>query len=120
MLRRLHPMGGPMRLLAAVVLCAVAAPAHAGVDPQILDAMKKVKASDYPSANTVGVIEDQAVVYQADGQFVNTQHSARLVLTTTGKQEAASASFYYTKDAEKMEIVEAQVVKPDGKVVAVD
>ena len=58
-------------------------------------------------------------MYQADGQFTNTQHSAHLVLTTTGKTEAASASFYYTKDAEKMEVLEAQVIKPDGKVISV-
>ena len=107
-------------VLCAVLLCAAAAPASAGVDPEILDAIKKVKASDYPSANTVSVISSQAVVFQPDGQFTNTMHQATLVLTTTGKEQASNASFYYTKDAEKMEILEAQVVKPDGKVVAID
>src|SRR5687768_6069400 len=99
-------------LICAVVLFATAAPASAGVDPEILDAIKKVKAADYPSANTVSVISSQHVVYQADGQFTNTMHQATLVLTTAGKQQAASASYYYTKDAEKMEILEAQVIKP--------
>jgi len=107
-------------VLCAVVLCSFVAPASADVDPAILDAIKKVKPADYPSANTVSVIEDQAVVFQADGQFTNTQHTATLVLTTAGKQNAASASFYYTKDAEKMEVLTAQVVKPDGKVIPVD
>jgi len=82
--------------------------------------LKKVKAKDYPSANTVTVLNDQAVVYQLDGQFSNTQHVARLVLTPTGKTDAASSSLYYAKDAEKMEVLGAQVIKADGKVIPVD
>lgn len=106
-------------IASVVLLCSFTASARAEVDPAILDAIKHVKPADYPSANTVSVIESQSVVYQPDGQFTNTQHSAHLVLTTTGKTEAANASFYYTKDAEKMEVVQAQVVKPDGKVITV-
>ncbi|MEP6863047.1 MAG: DUF3857 domain-containing protein [Deltaproteobacteria bacterium] len=104
----------------ATALCAIGGTALAEVDPQILDALKKVKAKDYPSANAVTVLNDQAVVYQLDGQFTNTQHVARLVLTPTGKTEAASSSLYYAKDAEKMTVLAAQVIKPDGKVIPVD
>ena len=64
-------------LLVPVVL-AIAVPAYADVDPQITDALKKVKAKDYPSANAVTIINDQTVVYQPDGQFTNTQHLARI------------------------------------------
>ena len=46
--------------------------AAAEVDPAIRDAIKKVKPSDYPSANAVTVLGTQHVVYQADGQFANT------------------------------------------------
>jgi hypothetical protein len=106
--------------LVATALCALGGTALAEVDPQILDALKKVKAKDYPSANTVTVLNDQTVVYQLDGQFTNTEHVARLVLTPTGKTEAASSSLYYAKDAEKMEVLAAQVIKPDGKVIPVD
>ncbi len=94
--------------------------AFAEVDPQITEALKRVKASQYPSANAVTVMSDQAVVYQPDGQFTNTMHQARLVLTPTGKTEAASTSLYYAKDAEKMEVLSAQVVKADGTVISVD
>ena len=59
-------------------------------------------------------------MYQPDGQFTNTLHSAQLVLTNDGKTEAASRSLYYTKDAEKMEVLSAQVIKKDGTVVPVD
>ncbi|MEO6777169.1 MAG: DUF3857 and transglutaminase domain-containing protein [Kofleriaceae bacterium] len=106
--------------LVATALCAIGGTAVADVDPQILDALNKVKAKDYPSANVVTVVNDQAVVYQLDGQFTNTQHVARLVLTQTGKTEAAASSLYYAKDAEKMEVLAAQVVKPGGKIIPVD
>ncbi len=93
--------------------------AYADVDPQITAAIKRVKPSDYPSANSVLVINDQSVVYQPDGKFTNTAHTATLVLTPAGKADAATSSLYYTKDAEKMDVLSAQVIKPDGKVVTV-
>jgi hypothetical protein len=99
---------------------AIAPPALADVDPRITDAIAKVKPADYPSANVVTVLNEQNVVYQADGQFSNTTHEAELVLTTAGKSEAASTSLPYAKDAEKLEVLLAQVVKKDGKVVPVD
>ena len=108
------------RALFAAVLLAIAVPAYADVDPQITDALKKVKAKDYPSANSVTVIADQSVVYQPDGQFTNTMHTAKLILTAEGKAEASTVQMYYTKDAEKVALVQAQVIKPDGTVIKVD
>src|SRR5688572_29132792 len=43
--------------LCALLLCCFTASANAGVDPAILDAIKRVKPADYPSANTVSVLE---------------------------------------------------------------
>ena len=108
------------RVFSTLVLLAIATPAFAETDPRIGDAIQKVKPTDYPSANTLTVFTEQAVVYQLDGQFTNTQHDATLVLTTEGKSSVASHTLHYTKDAEKMEVLSAQVVKKDGKVVPVD
>jgi hypothetical protein len=108
------------RAFSALVMLAVATPAYADVDSRILDAIKKVKPADYPSANALAIFAEQAVVYQPDGQFTNTQHEARLVLTTTGKAEVSTHTLHYTKDAEKMEVLFAQVVKKDGTVIPVD
>ena len=109
------------RLSAAFFLLTIAgSAASADVDPQIKAAIARVKPASYPSANSVFVMLDQSVVYQLDGKFTNTQHTATMVLTPAGKAEAASASLYYTKDAEKMEVLSAQVIKADGKVVVVD
>jgi len=107
------------RLSMLLFVLAAGSTAYADVDPQITAALKRVKPSDYPSANAVNVIDDQSVVYQPDGKFTNTTHAATLVLTQAGKAGAATSSLYYTKDAEKMEVLSAQVVKPDGKVVPV-
>ncbi|CAN5726354.1 hypothetical protein BH11MYX1_BH11MYX1_47780 [soil metagenome] len=105
---------------ATMLLGVTGSSAFAEVDPQITEALKRVKPAQYPSANAVSVISDQAVVYQPDGQFTNTTHLARLILTLSGKTEAASSSLYYAKDAEKMEVLFAQVIKADGKVITVE
>ena len=57
-----------MRKLACIaVVLAIAAPAYADVDPQILDAIRKVKPSDYPSANAATVLNAQEIKYERDG-----------------------------------------------------
>lgn len=114
-MRHLHSCAA----LCAVLLCGFVAPAFAEVDPAVVDAVKKIKPSDYPSANAVTIATSQQVVFQPDGQFTNTMRSARLVLTAEGKKQASSTSLYYTKDAEKMEVLSAQVIKKDGTVVPV-
>ncbi|HTR51989.1 MAG TPA: DUF3857 domain-containing protein [Kofleriaceae bacterium] len=107
------------RVLSSLVVIAIGSPAFADVDPQITEAIAKVKPADYPSANVVLVLADHQVVYQPDGKFTDTEHTARLVLTPTGKGQVASTSLYYARDAEKMEVLQAQVVKKDGTVVPV-
>src|SRR5262249_14154331 len=95
-----------------------ARPARAGsVEPAVLDALKKIKPADYPSANTVVLQNDQDVTYERDGQFTNVFHVVRLVLTPEGKAGAATMSIGYTRDAEKIEVLGAQVIKASGEVV---
>ena len=112
------------KLAAALFLLVSSAPglaaaATSDVDPTVLAQIHKIKPADYPSANVVALASDQAVVYQPDGQFTNTAHSLRLVLTAAGKDDVASSSLDYAKDAETMEVLVARVIKPDGKVVVV-
>lgn len=102
---------------------AVAPPSGASaaddVDPAILAAVKKIRPKDYPSANAVLLVDDQSVVYQEDGHFTNTTHEAELVLTPAGKAGAATMSLPYARDAEKMEVLSARVIKPSGAVAPV-
>jgi transglutaminase-like putative cysteine protease len=110
-----------MRNVLPVVLGLLASSAAlaAPPDPAIVEQIKKIKPADYPSANTVSLLDRQDVVYQKDGTFTNTRHAIDLVLTADGRQSAASQTFYYTKDAEAYEITIARVIKHDGTVVEV-
>ncbi len=89
------------------------------VDPQTLAALKGVKPSDYPTASSIAVFERQAVVYQTDGQYSNTAHSLRIVVTNAAKDDESTASIAYSKGDEKLDILTAQVIKPDGTVTPV-
>jgi hypothetical protein len=109
-----------MRLvMCAVVTLGFAVHAAADVDPRILEAIRKVTPADHPSASSVTIVNDQAVVYQADGTFTNTMHTVRLVLAAAGKQAASATSIHYTRDAENEEVLLARVIKPDGTVIPV-
>jgi transglutaminase-like putative cysteine protease len=108
-------------VLGVVVIVLVTATTAAAdpPDPAVVAAIKKIEPADYPSANTVTIVNDQHVVYQTDGKFTNTFHTVQMVLTPAGKQAAASRTLYYAKDAEKLEVLTAQVIKADGSVVPV-
>jgi len=86
-------------------------------DPAVVAAIKKITAKDYPSANAVLVRVRQDVVFQPDGQFTNTATTIRKVLTADGRSEAATSSIYYTKDAERVDVLAARVIKADGTVI---
>src|SRR5215217_3809155 len=58
-----HRRPSMRHVLCAVVFAAFVTPAYADVDPTILEAVKKVKAADYPSANAVTIISSQQVVF---------------------------------------------------------
>lgn len=88
-------------------------------DPAIVEQIKTIKATDYPSANTVSLLARQDVVFQKDGTFKNTMHQIELVLTADGREQSASHTLYYTKDAESYDIKIARVIKKDGTVVEV-
>ncbi|HEV7557754.1 MAG TPA: DUF3857 domain-containing protein, partial [Kofleriaceae bacterium] len=108
-----------MRRVLSVAVFLGSVPAFAGPDPKLVDAIHKVKASEFPSANTLEIVADQSVVYQPDGQFTTTFHQVQLVLTQAGIAQAASQSLPYAKDAETMEVITAQVIKADGTAVPV-
>ena len=88
-------------------------------DPAVVAQIKTIKPADYPSANTVSLLDRQDVVFQKDGSFAVTFHSVELVLTADGRESSASHTLYYTKDAEAYDIKTARVIKHDGTVLEV-
>ena len=108
-----------MNLRRPIVLLALAAsaPAFADVDPKELAAIVKIKPADYPSANVVLLRSDQAVVYQKDGSYTNTESYLQVALTPAGKTYSGSTTLNYTKDAEAIDVLVARVIKKDGHVI---
>ena len=113
----------PRFRLSALALALVASSATiaqaAAVEPALLKAIQSAKASDYPSANSVLVRDEQSIVYQTSGQYTATFRWVQVVLTPEGKSAVASMPINYTKDAEKAEVVSARVIKASGEVVPV-
>jgi transglutaminase-like putative cysteine protease len=110
------------RALVLVLLAGVTAPAAAHADavsPDVLAAIKSVKASDYPSANSVTVLDSQYTAYQADGRYQTTTDGVRLVLTNDGRDDVAHASVAYVTDYDHLENLSARVIKADGTVVPI-
>jgi transglutaminase-like putative cysteine protease len=107
------------KLITLAVVCGSSTAWAAPPDPAIVDSIKTIKPADYPSANTVTLLDRTDVVFQKDGTFNSTVHSIDLVLTADGRTSAASHTLYYTKDAEAYEIKTARVIKRDGTIVDV-
>jgi transglutaminase-like putative cysteine protease len=109
--------------LGVVVLISSASAAWAAPpdrpDPAIVEQIKTIKPADYPSANTVSLLDRQDVVFQKDGTFAVTFRSIELVLTADGRERAAAHTLYYTKDAETYDIKTVRVIKRDGSAVEV-
>ncbi len=115
----MRPMRTLCPLLLAAVVVATATPALAEVDPAVMEALKSLKASDYPNANAVVLLESQSVVYQADGTQTTDVHEVSAALTPTGKDHIGSTAINFARDAEKVDIRLARVIKPDGTVLPV-
>src|SRR5262249_59872438 len=88
----------PLLGLALLVSAAQGAEPPDPTDSSLVAAIRRLKPADYPSANSVLVLEQQSVVYQADGQFANTMRTVRLVLPPARKQAAAAAPLAYAQD----------------------
>src|SRR5439155_13342208 len=100
--------------LAALLVVAAPALALADVDRQDLAAIQKITPKDYPSANVVLIRSDQAVVYEKDGSFANTESYLQLVLTPAGKSNSGSTTINYSKEADIVDVQIARVIKKDG------
>jgi transglutaminase-like putative cysteine protease len=107
------------KLVVAVLIGSASVAWAAPPDPTVVEQIKTIKPADYPSANTVTLLDRQDVVYQKDGTFTVTFHQIELVLTADGRESAAKHTLYYTKDAESYDIKTARVIKRDGTVVEV-
>lgn len=114
-----------MRRLLLLGLCA-AALTHADETPWLIDRAAALKSAAavtlkrYPDADTVLVDDLVRVIYQADGTDETWDDTYTKVLTEKGRQEARQLTLGYNLVYDTVTVVRIEVIKPDGRAVAVD
>ena len=74
----------------------------------------------YPNADTVTLYDGETVVYQADGLSESTNVTCVRALTEAGRKELRKLSFNFKAQYGAYSIPHAEIIKPDGKRIAVD
>ena len=100
-----------------VAIAMAAAPAPLLDQARTLAAAKEVTLAKYPNAETVLVDEHVRSEYQADGSFVTCDEDYVKVLTEAGRK-VAEKQFSYNVFYGGLEIIAAQVIKADGRIVS--
>ena len=98
---------------------ALAAPAALLDHAQTLASANEVTAAKFPDADTVLVAEHVRSEYQADGSFMTLDDEYVKVLTEAGRKVGVK-SFSYNVFYGGLEIVTAEVIKADGRVLRHD
>lgn len=107
-------------ILFFVLFAVFAAPVRAEVPPPSTAALQAVTRARYPDADAVLVHDLHRVVYQPDGQYVETDDYYYKILTDKGRREYREMSFYFNPVYGTVRIEVAERIRPDGAVVAVD
>lgn len=90
------------------------------LDPALtLAAARETTQANYPDAATVLIAEHVRTEYQADGSFVTYDEDYVKILTEAGRK-VAEKEFSYNVFYGGMEIIAAEVIKQDGRVVKHD
>ena len=98
----------------------------AAVIPPLLDRDKVIASArgitpeKYPDAETVLVSEHIVTEYQADGTFVTHDDEYIKILTEEGRRSSLEKEFFYNVFYGGCEIISAEVIKADGKIVSHD
>jgi len=102
------------------VVCALLLLANVGLAAAPpLAVLADITTEKYPDANAVVVFESTTVVLQPDGRSVSRQHRLIKLLTEEGKKQYATSFESYCQTYSKVEVRQARVISPQGKVVNV-
>lgn len=109
-------------LFAAALLLAAFAPSLADRPPrdELIARATAVSAEEYPDADAVLVWDHTFAIYRPDGTGVSTNEWYEKILTEKGRRQSRTASFWMDVAYGFVEVCLAEIVKPDGTVVAVD
>jgi len=99
-----------------------AAPARKGLlDRQaVMRAAREVTRERYPNADDVLVDDYILTRYNADGTSVTRDDTFMKVLTEKGRRENETLSFHFSLPYSRVRVELVEVIKPDGRVIAVD
>ena len=73
-----------------------------------------------PNADLLLVDDQTKIRYETDGTSYNLYDTAFKILTEKGRQEKSSIHIGYSTDYGTMHFVRAEIIKPDGTLVAID
>ncbi len=90
------------------------------IDPAVKKAVLNAPGQDaYPQAGALILLADENFLVNPDNTGVSQFHYLIKVLNERGKEEFAEAQIEYDSTFEKVELVYARTIKPDGSVVNV-
>ncbi len=87
---------------------------------QAVAAAAKVSVKDYPDADVVLIHDYEKAWYKPDGTGYTVEEVYEKILTEKGKRESNTLDLYFHKHYNKMEVLQLELIKPDGKAVAID
>ncbi|HEU0053056.1 MAG TPA: DUF3857 domain-containing transglutaminase family protein, partial [Longimicrobium sp.] len=116
----------PAVLALALALVAAGASAQAPRitergDPSVRDdSLYKlaVKAEDYPEEESILILDDGVMIYNADGTDSRTYRTVAQVLTQDAVEGWAEQSFGYDASRQRLRLNWARVIGPDGRVIS--
>lgn len=86
----------------------------------VTEATARATAVAFPDADTVVVADATRIAYQPDGTSLEINEEYTKVLTEKGKRESRTRSYQFATHYERVHILAAEVIKPDGTRAPVD
>ncbi len=87
---------------------------------QTIAAASKVSVKDYPDADVVLLHDYEKVWYRPDGTGYTIEEVYEKVLTEKGKRESNTLDLYFHKHYNTVELLQLELIKPDGRTIAID
>lgn len=82
-------------------------------------ALKSPTQDQYPQANALILLDKKELDFQRDGSWVEKRHFMVKIFNDRGIAEFADPRFKYDKNSEKIKIIRARTIRPDGTTLEV-
>jgi transglutaminase-like putative cysteine protease len=94
--------------------------AYAGVDEEVQALIRACPSEEaYPDASVLILLADETIRLTSENTLISTSHVVVKILNERGKEAYGEVSLSYDATYEKLEILVARTIKPDGTVVTV-